>query len=207
MRLALSTLIGDDYSVPASGLRGYYLRLFDSWMTRLPLLLCAALLVATVSSAQDSQTESKPANPPSSNQSQPSTSHPKSSSRSKSSSTHSTSKSKKSKKSTASHRTHGQQKIDSQRTLQIQEALIREHYLDGKPTGVWNEATEQAMQRYQADNNWQSKTTPDARALIKLGLGPDHEHLLNPESAMTSQPQTSTSASSPARPDPDKQQR
>jgi len=44
------------------------------------------------------------------------------------------------------------------------------------------------MQKYQADNNWQSKTTPDARALIKLGLGPDHDHLLNPESAMTSQP-------------------
>ncbi len=44
------------------------------------------------------------------------------------------------------------------------------------------------MVKYQADNGWQSKTTPDARALIKLGLGPDTEHLLNPESAMTSQP-------------------
>jgi Putative peptidoglycan binding domain len=210
LRLALSTLIGDDYSVPASGLRGHYLRSVDSWMTRFPVLLCSALLAATLSSAQDSQTESKPANPQSSNQSASHTStsaHPKSSSKSKSTSTHSTSKGKKSKKSTASHRTHGQQKIDSQRTLQIQEALIREHYLDGKPTGVWNEATEQAMQRYQADNNWQSKTTPDARALIKLGLGPDHEHLLNPESAMTSQPQTPTSASSPAHPDPDKQER
>jgi Putative peptidoglycan binding domain len=186
------------------------LRLFDSWMTKLGLLVCAAFLMAQLSSAQDSQTESKPATSPSSKQSasHPYTSgHPKSRSNSKSTSTHSTSKSKKSKKSTASHRTHGQQKIDSQRTLQIQEALIREHYLDGKPTGVWNEATEQAMQRYQADNNWQSKTTPDARALIKLGLGPDHEHLLNPESAMTSQPQTPTSVSSPARPDPDKQQR
>jgi len=43
------------------------------------------------------------------------------------------------------------------------------------------------MQKYQADNGWQSKTTPDARALIKMGLGPDHDHLLNPESAMTSQ--------------------
>jgi len=72
--------------------------------------------------------------------------------------------------------------------LEIQEALIREHYLTGKPTGVWNDETQQAMQRYQADNNWQSKTTPDARALIKLGLGPDHQHLLNPESAMTNQP-------------------
>jgi len=62
---------------------------------------------------------------------------------------------------------------------------------------VWNDATQQAMQRYQADNNWQSKTTPDARALIKLGLGPDHQHLLNPESAMTSQPQAAPSVSTP----------
>ncbi len=55
------------------------------------------------------------------------------------------------------------------------------------------------MQKYQADNGWQSKTTPDARALIKMGLGPDHDHLLNPESAMTSQPPTS---SSPTKADP-----
>jgi hypothetical protein len=41
------------------------------------------------------------------------------------------------------------------------------------------------MQRYQADQGWQAKTTPDARALIKLGLGPSHDHLLNPESSMT----------------------
>ncbi len=187
------------------------MRLLDSWMTRFPVLVCAALLATMLSSAQDSQTDSKPATQPASTQpashSHTSTSaHPKSS-KSTSTSAHSTSKSKKSKKSAASHRTHGQQKIDSKRTLEIQEALIREHYLDGKPSGVWNDATQQAMQRYQADNNWQSKTTPDARALIKLGLGPDHEHLLNPESAMTSQPQPApgVSPSSPA--DPDKQPR
>jgi hypothetical protein len=71
---------------------------------------------------------------------------------------------------------------------------------------VWNDATQQAMQKYQADNNWQSKTTPDARALIKLGLGPDHEHLLNPESAMTSQPQARPSVPGTTV-EPDKQQR
>jgi peptidoglycan hydrolase-like protein with peptidoglycan-binding domain len=93
----------------------------------------------------------------------------------------------------------GQQKIDSQRALQIQQALIREHYLNGKPSGVWDDATQRAMQTYQADNGWQTKTTPDSRALIKLGLGPDHEHLLNPESAMTSQPEQHTvPVSSPA---------
>jgi hypothetical protein len=94
-----------------------------------------------------------------------------------------THKVKKAKKT--SYRRRGQQKIDKQRTTEIQEALIREHYLDGKPSGMWDQKTQSALQRYQSDNGWQSKTTPDSRALIKLGLGPDHQHLLNPESAMT----------------------
>jgi hypothetical protein len=91
---------------------------------------------------------------------------------------------RKSHKKVASWR-RGQQKIDSQRAREIQEALIREHYLDGKASGVWDNASQRAMEKYQADNGWQSKMVPDARALIKLGLGPDHEHLLNPDSAMT----------------------
>jgi hypothetical protein len=99
---------------------------------------------------------------------------------------------KKSRKS-ANWRRKGQQKIDRQRALQIQTALIREHYMDGKPSGVWDDATQKAMQEYQADNGWQSKTTPDARALIKLGLGPDQGALLNPESAMTSVPAAANS--------------
>jgi len=101
-------------------------------------------------------------------------------------SSHSASKSSKKGKKTASK--HGQQKIDGERTHQIQTALIREHYLDGEPTGKWDDATEKAMQKYQADNGWQSKTVPDSRALIKMGLGPNKDHLLNPESAMTSTP-------------------
>jgi len=108
---------------------------------------------------------------------------PKHSPQTSTSSPHKTSsKSRKSKK-TASKR--GQQKIDSQRAREIQQALIREHYLSGEPSGGWDDATQKAMQKFQADNGWQDKTTPDSRALIKLGLGPDHQHLLNPESAMT----------------------
>jgi hypothetical protein len=87
-----------------------------------------------------------------------------------------------------SARTRGQQKIDSERAQAIQEALIREHYLSGEATGTWNQASEEAMRRYQADQGWQSKTVPDSRALIKLGLGPSKDHLLNPESAMTTVP-------------------
>ena len=82
----------------------------------------------------------------------------------------------------------GQQAIDSSRARDIQTALIREHYMQGEPTGAWDADTQAAMQRYQADQGWQAKTTPDSRALIKLGLGPSHDHLLNPESAMTAEP-------------------
>jgi len=85
-------------------------------------------------------------------------------------------------------RKRGQQVIDSERAREIQSALIREHYMQGEPSGSWDAATQEAMQRYQADQGWQSKTTPDSRALIKLGLGPSHDHLLNPENAMTAAP-------------------
>jgi hypothetical protein len=95
---------------------------------------------------------------------------------------------RKAKKSRKASWRSGQQKIDPQRARDIQEALIREHYLEGTPSGVWNDASQKAMERYQADNGWQTKVIPDSRALIKLGLGPDPEHLLNPESAMTTAP-------------------
>ncbi len=90
-----------------------------------------------------------------------------------------------SKKSHHKHKPRGQQKMDAQRVQAIQDALVREHYMS-KPTGNWDATTQQALQKYQADHGWQSKVVPDSRALIKLGLGPDNDHLLNPESAMTS---------------------
>jgi hypothetical protein len=104
-----------------------------------------------------------------------------------------TKKSSRKKKPT---RVKGQQKIDPERARSIQEALIREHYLTGEPSGTWNQESEDAMRKFQADHGWQSKTVPDSRALISLGLGPNHDHLLNPESAMTTAP-ASHAASAP----------
>jgi cytoskeletal protein RodZ len=101
------------------------------------------------------------------------------------SSAHKASKSVRGKKTS---KKRGQQAIDSTRARQIQEALIREHYMQGEPSGTWDATSQAAMQKFQADQGWQSKQIPDARALIKLGLGPSHDHLLNPESAMTSTP-------------------
>jgi len=85
-----------------------------------------------------------------------------------------------------SWKSHGQQGISSDRARQIQEALIQQHYLDGEATGVWDTRTQEACRKFQADNGWQSKVLPDSRALIKLGLGPDHKDVLNPETAATS---------------------
>jgi hypothetical protein len=93
-----------------------------------------------------------------------------------------------SKRRKKSKKVRGQQKIDSQRAQAIQEALIRQHYLSGEASGTWDEASQEAMRRFQRDHGWQDKTVPDSRALIKLGLGPSTDHLLNPESAMTTVP-------------------
>ncbi len=102
--------------------------------------------------------------------------------------THTAARRHSSKRKSKSARARGQQKIDSERATSIQEALIREHYLSGEPSGVWDAESEAAMRRYQGDHGWQTKEVPDSRALIKLGLGPNNDHLLNPESAMTSTP-------------------
>lgn len=83
---------------------------------------------------------------------------------------------------TIHHRRHirhrfvpGQRHIDPERAREIQDALIREHYLTPPASGEWDANTEAAMQKYQADHGWQTKLTPDSRALIKLGLGPQND--------------------------------
>ena len=90
------------------------------------------------------------------------------------------------KSAKSARKARGQQAMDSQRASEIQSALIREHYLDGEPSGSWDSRSKAAMQKFQADHGWQSKVVPDSRALIVLGLGPDHSNLMNPDTAATS---------------------
>jgi hypothetical protein len=71
-------------------------------------------------------------------------------------------------------RIHGQRTIDSDRASQIQTALIHQKYLTGAPSGQWDSQTQVAMRQYQSDHGWQTKLMPDSRALISLGLGPNH---------------------------------
>ena len=76
------------------------------------------------------------------------------------------------KRTAAKPKIIGQRGIDDNRAAELQAALIRAGYLTGEPTGHWDDATEAAMGRLQADNGWQTKLVPDSRAIIKLGLGP-----------------------------------
>ena len=148
-------------------------------------LLCAVLALAPVAAARTSSSRS---------------SNKKSSARSVSSKTSSskTTSGKTSKRSSrvtrasrqkGGWRHSGQQVIATERARQIQQALIREHYLDCEATGQWDNRTKVAMEHYQASNGWQTKKLPDSRALIKLGLGPDRSNLINPDTAFIAQPE------------------
>jgi peptidoglycan hydrolase-like protein with peptidoglycan-binding domain len=85
-------------------------------------------------------------------------------------------------------RPRGQQAMESGRVTEIQQALIRVHYLSGEADGKWDERTKAAMQKYQTDQGWQTKLTPDARALKKLGLGPDYSNAINAKNATFAEP-------------------
>ena len=67
---------------------------------------------------------------------------------------------------------------ESDRIGQIQQALVKSGYLSGDPTGRWDDQTREAMRRYQADNGFPVTGLPEAKTLMKLGLGP---HPLPPE--------------------------
>jgi hypothetical protein len=85
---------------------------------------------------------------------------------------------------------HGQQGIDTARATEIQQALIREHYMTGEPTGQWDSTTMSAMQKYQADQGWQTKLMPDSRAIKKLGLGPDYSNAINANGSSFADPKS-----------------
>lgn len=89
-----------------------------------------------------------------------------------------------------SHRQRGQQAIEPERATQIQDALIHAHYLSGEASGKWDATTIAAMQKYQADHGWQTKLTPDSRALKSLGLGPDYSDAINAKGSNFNSPTT-----------------
>lgn len=95
-----------------------------------------------------------------------------------------------------SRRQRGQQAIEPERVTQIQQALIRERYLNNDANGQWDATTVSAMQKFQADNGWQTRLMPDSRALMKLGLGPDYSAAINAKGANFAPPDSNSPAGS-----------
>jgi peptidoglycan hydrolase-like protein with peptidoglycan-binding domain len=63
-------------------------------------------------------------------------------------------------------------KLEPQRVQEIQQTLIQAGYLNQEPTGRWDDPTRNAMRRYQADHGFPTTGLPEAKSLMKLGLGP-----------------------------------
>ena len=63
-------------------------------------------------------------------------------------------------------------KLDPARASEIQQALIARGYLNQEPTGVWDDATRNAMRRFQEEHQFPTTGLPEAKSLMKLGLGP-----------------------------------
>ena len=63
-------------------------------------------------------------------------------------------------------------KLEPQRVQEIQQALVQAGYLTQEATGKWDDSTRNAMRRYQADNGFPATGLPEAKSLMKLGLGP-----------------------------------
>ena len=74
---------------------------------------------------------------------------------------------------TAPSKPRVQAAMEPERATQIEAGLIKAGYLNGTPSGTWDAEAQDAMKKLQADNGYQTKFAPDARALIKLGLGPN----------------------------------
>jgi peptidoglycan hydrolase-like protein with peptidoglycan-binding domain len=61
---------------------------------------------------------------------------------------------------------------EPERIQEIQQALVQAGYLKAQPNGRWDDQTREAMRRYQADHGFPATGLPEAKSLMKLGLGP-----------------------------------
>lgn len=62
--------------------------------------------------------------------------------------------------------------LQPERVKEIQQALFGSGYLKEEPNGAWDDQTRAAMRRYQSENGFPPTGLPEAKSLMKLGLGP-----------------------------------
>ena len=59
--------------------------------------------------------------------------------------------------------------------MEIQQALIEKHYLNGPATGVWGPESVDALKHFQQDQTLEPTGKLNSLSLIALGLGPKRE--------------------------------
>ena len=72
----------------------------------------------------------------------------------------------------AARRRRAQLRPEPERIEEIQKALTQAGYFKAQPNGLWDDQTRVAMRHYQADHGFPATGLPEAKSLMKLGLGP-----------------------------------
>ncbi len=109
--------------------------------------------------------------------------------------------SSKARRAAAERRRRAQLRPSPERIQEIQQALAQAGYLNAQPSGRWDEQTREAIRRYQSDHGFPVTGLPEAKSLMKLGLGPhplpaelDTSSASTPGAATASQPPASSEA-------------
>jgi len=92
----------------------------------------------------------------------------------------------------------GQTAPTPDRIKEIQSALQKDGTYEGEPSGKWDEATMDAMRKYQDKNGFPATGKIDAASLNKLGLGSETAGKGAPVPATSSAPPSAPPADSPA---------
>jgi peptidoglycan hydrolase-like protein with peptidoglycan-binding domain len=89
---------------------------------------------------------------------------------------------------------------EPERIQEIQQALVQAGYLNAQPNGRWDDQTREAMRRYQAGHGFPVTGLPEAKSLMKLGLGP-HPLPADLDASSGARAGTDTVSDTPATPD------
>jgi len=84
-----------------------------------------------------------------------------------------------------------------ERYKEIQTALASRGYLQGAPTGVWDNQSTDALRRFQQDQNLEPNGKLNSLSLIALGLGAKHPAAA-PSSHLPAAPPTAPQVTTPA---------
>lgn len=89
--------------------------------------------------------------------------------------------------------------MQPERASEIQQALATRGYLHQEPNGLWDDETRAAMKRFQENFQFPATGLPEAKSLMKLGLGPhplaeelDPEFQTHAEAVLPAGPDSST---------------